>query len=363
MKQRYFSTAPIHDPRDFVGREREIVQINEALAAGRSCAVIGPQGSGKTSLLHHIGQAVAMVLDEPPQVVFLSLTRVNDARDLYSPMLRALRANGDDELSLTQAFNETNTPPMLLLLDDLEAAGLGWIGVVRSALRGWVNQGFLQIVAASSQALDHVAPDLQSTLSQITLPPMPEREVRSLIDTLSQSANLDPDPATINQVINLAGGYPAAIKLALETWAQSQATTGFDWQQVFREQQQQAAHASNGLGGYSTTIESEALSTKVKQHPAQPSEPRAKADEPQRPRTYKADDPSEFLIMLILLSLAVLLGYLVGSWLGLVVGLAVLGMWVGLAHAMVRWRGNGALSHIYVRATRWLPLVGRFAPK
>ncbi len=363
MKQSYFSTTPIHDPRDFVGREREIVQINEALAAGRSCAVIGPPGSGKTSLLHHIGQAVAMVLDQPPQVVFLSLTRVNEVRDLYSPMLRALRANGDDELSLTQAFHEANTPPMLLLLDDLAAAGLGWSGLVRSALRGWVNQGFLQIVAASSQPLDQIAPDLQSTLSQITLPPMPEREVRSLIDTLTQSAKLDPDQATINQVIKLAGGYPAAIKLALEIWARSQATTQFDWQQVFREQQQQTAKASNSLAGYSTAVESEALATKVKQHPTKPGKPAPKPEEPQRPRTYKADDPSEFLIMLILLSLAVLVGYLVGSWLGLFVSCVVLAGWVGLAHVMVRWRGNGALSHIYVRATSWLPLVGRFAPK
>lgn len=362
MTQPYFSTTPIHDPRDFVGREREIVQINEALAAGRSCAVIGPSGSGKTSLLHHIGQAVAMVLDEPPQVVFLSLARVNEARDLYSPMLRALRANGDDELSLTQAFHEATTPPMLLLLDDLESAGMGWIGVVRSALRGWVNEGFLQIVAASNQPLDRIAPDLQSTLSQISLAPMPEREVRSLITTLSQSANLNPDPTTISQVIKLAGGYPAAIKLALELWAHSQATTQFDWQQLFREQQQ-AAHAGSSAAGYSTAIESEALPTTVKQHPIQPSKPAAKPEEPQRPRSYKADDPSEFLIMLILLSLAVLVGYLVGSWLGWVVGGLILLIWIGLAHAMVRWRGNGALSHIYVRATRWLPVVGRFAPK
>ena len=82
-----FSPEPVRNPADFVGREREVVQLSELLAAGRSSVVVGPNGSGKSSLLLHLGQAVGLVLDEPPLVVYLDLSggefatrcRVNDS--------------------------------------------------------------------------------------------------------------------------------------------------------------------------------------------------------------------------------------------------------------------------------------------
>jgi hypothetical protein len=357
-----FSPEPVRDPANFVGREREVVQLSELLAAGRSCAVVGPPGSGKTSLLLHIGQAAAMVLDIPPLVVYLDLAGVRTTADFYAPILRALSQPGDDELALGQAF-AGETPPILLQLDNLDRAGAGWSGLVRSAVRGWVRDGKLLILAASGEPLDRAAPDLQTTLLQLSLPPLPEREARSLVADLARRAGLEVAEPAVARILHVAGGYPNRIQRALELWAQSGDGSAFDWQRTFREQFPAPSGLDDSLRGYAPAVEahSDQPAAAVAELPPRAPEP-APASPAPGPRSYTADDPSAFLWMLILLSLAIGVWWAIGSWWGALGFAATLLGWVAAAGLLVRaderWRAS-----LFVAATRLLPLVGRLAPR
>lgn len=356
---KYFSSNPVRDPRQFVGREREIVHITELLAAGRSCVVVGPDGSGKTSLLHHIAQTAALVLDEPPLVVSLDAATIRQASQLYQPVLAALRQSGDDELALDQAF-QTETPPLLLLLDNLDRAGAAFNGVVRSALRGWVSQHKLQILAASALPLEQTAPDMQTALVTVPMPPLIEREARALLAELAAQAKLDLPTATINELMQVAGTQPAQLKFALDAWARSDNGKAFEWQRTVREHA--AATTAPPRDSYTVGIETEANQPQATQAALPRTLPAQPETKPKPPRTYRADDPSDFLWTLILLAVAVFVWWLIGSWWGVLGFAATLLVWVGLAHGLVaqnpHWRNN-----ILVAATRRLPFVGRFAPR
>ncbi len=359
-----FSTEPIRDPAQFVGREREVVQISELLAAGRSCVVVGPEGSGKTSLLNHIGQTAALVLDTPPTVIYLDLVGVRTSADFYAPLLRALGQSGEDELALGQILASAESPPILLLLDELQRAGAGFSGLVRSALRGWVRDGKLLIVAASAEALDRAAPDLQTTLLQLTLPPMPEREARSLVNELAQRARQELSASMVSDIIGVAGGYPARIQRAIELWVQSEGGATFDWRRTFRERYPEQAVLDNSLQGFTPVVEAHSAAPEVSTTPARATlRERIRDSQKPQPRSYRADDPSEFLWMLIMLALAIGIWWAIGSWWGALGFAGTLLLWVGLAWALVRLGGDHWRSHLFVGATRLFPLIGRFAPR
>jgi hypothetical protein len=364
MKSSLFSPEPIRDPAQFVGREREVVQISELLAAGRSCVVVGPDGSGKTSLLNHISQAVDLVLDTPPTAIYLDLTGVRTSADFYAPILRALGQPGDDELALGQVLAADAPPPILLLLDELQRAGAGFTGLVRSALRGWVRDRLLQIVAASAEPLDRAAPDLQTTLLQLTLPPMPEREARALVNELAQRAQLELSGSEVSEIIGVAGGYPARLQQALELWAQSAGGAAPDWRRTFRERYPEPAALDNSLQGFTPSVETASAEPEDTSMPSRATlSERIRDSKNPRPRSYRADDPSEFLWMFILLMLAIGVWWAIGSWWGALGFAATLLLWIGLAWALVRLGGDRWRSNLYVGATRLLPLVGRLAPR
>lgn len=359
-----FSSEPVRDPAQFVGREREVVQISELLAAGRSCVLVGPTGSGKTSLLNHLGQAAAMVLDVPPTVIYLDLAGVRTTEDFYAPILRALRQLGDDELALGQVLAADEPPAVVLLLDELDRAGSGFSGLVRSALRGWIREGELLLVAASAESLDRAAPDLQTTLLQLTLPPMPEREARALVRELATRANLELAGAAIADIIGVAGGYPARIQRALELWVQSEGGKTFDWRRTFREQFPEQAVLDDSLRGFMPTVEAQTIHPAVESVSSRASlRQRIRDSQKPRPRSYQADDPSEFLWMLILLSVAIGVWWAIGLWWGALGFAATMLLWVGLAHALVRFGGETWRGNLFVAATRLLPLAGRLAPR
>ncbi len=360
-----FSTEPIRDPAQFVGREREVVQLSELLAAGRSSVVVGPDGSGKTSLLNHISQAAALVLDTPPTIIHLDLTGARTTADFYAPILRALGQSGEDELALGQILAAADTPPILLLLDELHRAGAGFTGLVRSALRGWVRDGKLLIVAASAEPLNRAAPDLQTTLLQLTLPPMPEREARALVGELAQRAGLELSGSMVADIIGVAGGYPARIQRALELWAQSAGGQTFDWRRTFREQHPEPAVLDNSLQGFAPAIETQSADPEVASTMPARASLRERIRDSQKPqlRSYRADDHGEFLWMVILLALAIGVWWAIGPWWGALGFAATLLLWIGLAWALVGIGGDRWRSNLYVGATRLLPLVGRFAPR
>jgi len=271
---------------------------------------------------------------------------------------------GEDELALGQTLASAESPPILLLLDELDRAGAGFSGLVRSALRGWVRDGRLQIVAASAESLDRAAPDLQATLLQLTLPPMPEREARSLVSELAQRASLELSASAVSDIIGVAGGYPARIQRALELWTQSEGGQTFDWRRTFREHHPEQAVLDSSLHGFAAVAETQAAEPKAASAPSRATlRERIRDSQKPQPRSYRADDPSEFLWMIILLALAIGVWWAIGSWWGVFGFAATLLGWIGIAWALVRFGGDRWRSSLYVSATRVLPLVGRFAPR
>lgn len=358
-----FSPEPVRDPAHFIGREREIVQLSELLAAGRSCALIGPPGAGKTSLLWHIEQTAGLLLDVPPATVYLDLAGVRTGADFYAPILRALGEPGDDELALGQALLNAPDAQLLLLLDRLESAGAGFSGLVRSALRGWLREGRALVLAASDQALDRAAPDLQTTLFQVALPPMSEREARALALSLLERLRLAAEPAALSELVGVAGGYPERVRRAVELWARSERGASFDWVRTFREEYPQQPVLDNAIAGYAPALETEEAAPEVSAAPARATL-RQRVLERQGPRqpTYRSDDPSVFLLTLVLLALAGMAWWVVGGWRG---GLAFAGLLLllaGAARLLIMKGGPRWSATLFVAAVRGLPLVGRLVP-
>ena len=356
------SADPVRDPAYFVGREREIVQITEALVAGRSCCVVGPAGSGKTSLLWHIQQMIDLVLDIPPQTIYLDLQSMRQADDFYAPVLRALGQSGSDELALGQFLHPTDTGPILLLLDNLAQAGSGWSSLIRSALRGWINDNKLQIVAASSQPLAQASPDLQSVLVQIPLPPFPEREARALLAQYLEQSGHEASADTATTLLTVAGGYPERLRRATELWTQSQAGAAFDWQRVFRQEYPQQPTLADEVRSWTPGLEAQASSETEVATRSTKQRRRGKAEAKPSPG-YTLEDPSEYLCMLILFALSVGLWWSFGWWWGLAIFVLSMFGWIGIAWALVRIGGERFRGLLYVAATRWLPFVGRLAPR
>ncbi|HEY1014738.1 MAG TPA: ATP-binding protein [Herpetosiphonaceae bacterium] len=358
-----FSPEPVRDPAQFVGREREIVQISELLAAGRSCALIGPPGAGKTSLLWHLEQTADLLLDVPPVTVYLDLSGVRTGADFYAPILRAMGEPGDDELALGQALLNAPDAQVLLLLDRLEAAGGGFSGLVRSALRGWLREGRVMVLAASDQALDRAAPDLQTALFQVALPPMSEREARALALSLLDRLKLAAEPAAVSELIGVAGGYPERVRRAVELWARSERGATFDWTRTFREEYPQQPVLDNSIAAYAPAMETDETEAEGSAAPARATL-RQRALDRQRPRkpTYRSDDPSVFLLTLVLLAGAGMVWWAVGGWQG---GLAFAGLLLALAGAarlLIEKGGPRWSATLFVAAVRGLPLVGRLVP-
>ncbi|MFR9728494.1 ATP-binding protein [Saccharopolyspora sp. MS10] len=121
--------APVAPPRpprpgrisSFVGREREIAQVREALRRSRLVTLFGPGGAGKTRLA---AESIAEIADRP--VWFVELASVRDGHDLPSTALTTLGIRETRLLETPQPQGTARVAdalaaePAVLVLDNCE---------------------------------------------------------------------------------------------------------------------------------------------------------------------------------------------------------------------------------------------------
>jgi WD40 repeat protein/class 3 adenylate cyclase len=186
----------------FFGREELVVELVGRLEEAPLLAVVGPSGSGKSSLVR-----AGMV------------PRLELATTVFTPgehPLDALRAAGESELLVVDQFEEVFT----LCRDDDERR------VFIEALLVLVDRGTRVILALRADFYGHCAtyPKLAAALEeyQALLGPMREEELRRAIERPAQRAGLVLEPGFVEGILRDVVGEPGALPLLshclLETW-------------------------------------------------------------------------------------------------------------------------------------------------
>ena len=103
----------------FVGRERELAEVEPRLANARLLTLTGPGGSGKTRLALQVASDVAAEFAEG--VVFVPLAPISDPELVASTIAQALGIRDLGGRSMLQRLNEYLQPKsVLLVLDNFE---------------------------------------------------------------------------------------------------------------------------------------------------------------------------------------------------------------------------------------------------
>jgi WD40 repeat protein/class 3 adenylate cyclase len=186
----------------FFGREELVAELVGRLAEAPLLAVVGPSGSGKSSLVRagivprlELGTTVLTPGEHP---------------------LDALRAAGESELLVVDQFEEVFT----LCRDDDERR------VFIEALLVLVDRGTRVILALRADFYGHCAtyPKLAAALEehQALLGPMRGEELRRAIERPAQRAGLVLEPGFVEGILRDVVGEPGALPLLshslLETW-------------------------------------------------------------------------------------------------------------------------------------------------
>jgi WD40 repeat protein/class 3 adenylate cyclase len=186
----------------FFGREELVAELVGRLEEAPLLAVVGPSGSGKSSLVRagivprlELGTTVLTPGEHP---------------------LDALRAAGESELVVVDQFEEVFT----LCRDDDERR------VFIEALLVLVDRGTRVILALRADFYGHCAtyPKLAAALEehQALLGPMRDEELRRAIERPAQRAGLVLEPGFVEGILRDVVGEPGALPLLshslLETW-------------------------------------------------------------------------------------------------------------------------------------------------
>ena len=196
------------DADRFFGRQRALDQLHELLSGRRLVALVGPSGSGKSSLLH---AGLLAAATEP--------TRSFTPGDRPEAALRdAVRGLGDDALLVVDQSEElfTRCPDPVArgrFVDELERFLAGGGG--RRVVLGLRADFF----GAATQV-----PGLAELLAGACLPlgPLTEAELREAVTGPARAAGASVERALLQRVVADAVGQPGALPLVshamLQTW-------------------------------------------------------------------------------------------------------------------------------------------------
>jgi len=147
----------------FVGRNREIEDVVDLLAAHRLVTLTGPGGVGKTRLSLRVGHAVAD--DFADGAWFVSLSTVSDADQMPSAVAVALGVRSPSGSPASAVREYARTRELLLILDNLEQVS-GAHEVVGELL---AEAPKLRIIATSRAPL-HVGGEQEYPVSSLLAP-------------------------------------------------------------------------------------------------------------------------------------------------------------------------------------------------
>ena len=85
----------MHDPREFVGRTKELKQITDLLSHNGLVSLVGPFGSGKSSVLAFLrATAHTWFGGDPSRVIYLDCQGLTSPQDFYTEVCQLLGKPG-----------------------------------------------------------------------------------------------------------------------------------------------------------------------------------------------------------------------------------------------------------------------------
>lgn len=191
----FAGTGALDSVELFVGREQSLRRLWERLEAGSNLSIIGPAGSGKSSLLHYVAaQAKERLAKKARPGQTVEVVSLAMFRELKLPQIQtelAVALGGRQKTELSRLLRRHL---LILLLDDISQLNIDERGRdVRQWLRGLASNrvtASVQIVATSQRSLHEIfvndktldASPLHDLLrDHITLGPFSQVEARQFI--------------------------------------------------------------------------------------------------------------------------------------------------------------------------------------
>jgi len=121
MPQQPFAATMVRDAQYFVGRWGEIQQVVEALERRTPALVVGPTGSGRSSLLYHVVAAAPVLFDETELVAhYIDVAGFPDVASIEIAIAQAFQQPVNQWLRMVPSL----THPPLLAFDNVDTPHL-----------------------------------------------------------------------------------------------------------------------------------------------------------------------------------------------------------------------------------------------
>lgn len=223
--------------------------VFERLEGRRPVMVTGVPGSGKSSLLTHVAQSAASVLELPDLAAFyLDLSVLPDAATAYRLVIRELGGHGDGVAELETGLTRFGRT-VLLCLDEVGAAiAAGWgtelverlarlarrsvpIDPDGDSPRGPGIFDLMLVVAAGA-----TPPPLSEPFAGVRLGALAASEVRLLTEAYLDESGVAFSGSELRELAVLSAGHPAYLQRAAYQLFEAKkdgGRAGYDWRAAY----------------------------------------------------------------------------------------------------------------------------------
>jgi len=207
----------------FIGRERELADLKQAVLTQRLVTLLGPGGAGKTRLSLQAANDSLDVFEDG--VWFIELAPINDAALIAQTVAEALSIREEPGRPLTTTlFDRLRTQHTLLILDNCEHLIEACAQFANALLRACAN---VRLIVSSREALG-IAGELSFRVPPLAVPDprqLPALDALKQFDAVKLFADratmalpdfsvTESNAAAIAQICHRLDGIPLAIELA-----------------------------------------------------------------------------------------------------------------------------------------------------
>lgn len=343
MENPFVERGRITDPRHFTARWRELAQAFQHIEARRPVLLSGAAGIGKSSLLTHLQQSAAAVLEQPALVAFyLDLAVLPDAETFYRLVIEALGGIGSGSAGLELALIEAEGP-VLLCLDNAEAAiAAGWCQPLLERLARTARSLRLGLSRAAGEEA-YELPAINELLLAVALaPPLPQfsepyalvkigafaaGELRLFADAYLDGTGVQFAPTELRELARLSQSHPAYVQRAAYHLFIAKKQPDYNWRAAYlaEAREQPLPGAALPPAVFEGNISDDFVEVDAEGAPRSPA----------RPGYEQLESPLGLLLALAPLLISLLAWQLSGDWLiglGLGAVVLVLAVWWVMRH-------------------------------
>jgi hypothetical protein len=248
----------ITNPERFTGRWRELSLIFDKLEQGRPVMIAGSPGVGKSSLLTHVAQAAAAVLEEPNlDTLYLDLAVLDSTTQCYKLIVEALGNAGHSPAALEVALLDA-PDPVLICLDNVNSAvAAGWGEEVLNRLGrlarsgaafrtgGPLDKGAIDLLLVA--AAEGQAPALSENYAAVALGAFASSEIRLFTEAYLDGTGVKFSAGEVASLERLSAGHPAYLQRAAYHLYLAYMRPDYNWQTAYLEEARTAPIAGAPL--------------------------------------------------------------------------------------------------------------------